>query len=321
MVQVLIIFGLLVAPANILIGPVAGTVLIARWFAKRRGTAIGIAISGIAMGSIVYPPILQWFLDNHDWRDAFRMFALVLFVCTAPAAALVINRPADKGLNQDGLEPDHQQASRAEEAPAVSVRELLTDPAFWLAAIILGTGPSAMAGMITNLAPMAIDQGISAHDAARLISIYGATAFVAKLSFAVVADRLSPRTLMFISLAGFASGMACLTQAASGYWAFALGVGLVGMFGGIMVPMQSLIVPRIFGQRIVGKAMGLLSMVMLVALLSTPPLFGRVYDVTGSYTAVFAGFVVLAIGVMLLVPQLRLHARAEKDAPPVLVTT
>src|SRR5690606_8030537 len=44
--QVLVIFGLLIAPANVLIGPLAVTVLLSRWFAQLRGRAMGIAIAG-----------------------------------------------------------------------------------------------------------------------------------------------------------------------------------------------------------------------------------------------------------------------------------
>jgi MFS family permease len=310
--QVLVIFGLFAAPANILIGPVAATVLLSRWFVKRRGAAIGITIAGIAMGSIAYPPILQWLLDHYEWRTAFRLFALILLICTAPAAAFIVNRPADRGLHPDGAALDPSLVRAEEEAPHVSAGAILTDPAFWLAVAIFAIVLSGMAGMITNLAPVAIDQGIKPKNAALLISVYGACGFIAKLSFAAIADRLNPRILMFVSLTGFATGMACLTQAAAGYWMIALGVGLIGLFGGFMVPLQSLLVPRIFGQRVVGKAMGLISMVTLVALLLTPPLFGRIYDVTGSYTAIFVSFVALAIGAMLVcVPYVRLRPRVE----------
>ena len=48
------VFGLLIAPANVLIGPVAATVLLSRWFADLRGRAIGIAIAGIAAGGLVF---------------------------------------------------------------------------------------------------------------------------------------------------------------------------------------------------------------------------------------------------------------------------
>lgn len=85
-----------------------------------------------------------------------------------------------------------------------------------------------------------------------------------------------------------------------------------------MVPMQSLLVPRIFGDRVVGRAMGLITAVMLCALLATPPLFGRIFDVTGSYTAIFVVFAVLAAAAAILgVPYLRLHIRAEAQPEPV----
>lgn len=49
----------------------------------------------------------------------------------------------------------------------------------------------------------------------------------------------------------------------------ALGISLVGL----MVPIESYLAPGGLGQRAVGRARGLLSGVILVALLSTPPLF------------------------------------------------
>jgi MFS family permease len=115
--------------------------------------------------------------------------------------------------------------------------------------------------------------------------------------------------MMFIALGGFALGMGCLTQAAGGYWVIALGVGLTGLLGGFMVPMESFIAPRVFGQRAVGRAMGMLSGVILIALLSTPPLFGFIFDVTGSYTAIFWTFCGLAAAGLLWLPAIRLHPR------------
>jgi len=74
-----------------------------------------------------------------------------------------------------------------------------------------------------------------------------------------------------------------------------------------MVPMESYLAPRVFGQRIVGRAMGLLTGVILVALLSTPPLFGLIFDLTGSYVGIFWTFFGLALAALLLVPAIRLH--------------
>lgn len=314
--QVLLIFGLLVAPANVLIGPVATTVLLSRWFAKRRGRAIGIAIAGISAGGLFFPVIIQSLLNANEWREALRLLSLVLVLWTVPAAMLVVQKPADLGLNPDG-DAKPAELTRAEMSAApISVRDLLIDPAFWMIAITVAVVTSGMKGMVTNLVPLAIDAGIEASEAALLISVFAGCGFIAKLNFAALSDRLGPRVLMFASLGGFSLGMACLTQAARGYGAIALGVGLLGLFGGLMVPIESYLAPRVFGQRAVGRAMGLLSGVILLALLATPPIFGRIFDLTGSYTGVFWTFCGLALMTMLWVPAIRLHPREYPRLQP-----
>ena len=307
--HVLIIFGLFIAPANVLLGPMAVTVLLSRWFSRRRGLVIGIAIAGVATGSIVYPVIIQALLNHFKWRTAFQVFGLLLLAVTVTAALLVVNHPHDRGLHADGDSED-----------SVTAMSVLTDPTFWLAAAVFAVVTSGMKGMITNLSPLALDNGVSATAAAGLISVYGTAGLVAKGGFALLSDRVNPRILMFASLAGFAAGMAMLTQASLGYTAISSGVALVGMFGGIMVPMQSLLMPRIFGEHVVGKAYGLMSGVTLLALMTTPALFGLIFDRTGSYSAIFVTFSALAIAVMLAVAAMRMHPRyVAKDAELVAV--
>ena len=116
--------------------------------------------------------------------------------------------------------------------------------------------------------------------------------------------------------------MAMLTQASLGYAAIISGVGLIGMFGGIMVPMQSLLMPRIFGENVVGKAYGLMSGVSLLALMTTPALFGLIFDRTGSYAAIFVTFVGLAVVASLAVAAMRMHPRyVAEDAGAVAALT
>ena len=315
--EVLIIFGVLIAPANVLIGPVAVTVLLSRWFAKRRGRALGIAIAGISAGGFFFPMIIQGLLNANEWREALRLLAVILVAWTIPAACLVVDRPTDRGLNPDG-EAQAPVMTREELAKTpFSARAVLSDPAFWMIAATIAIVTSGMKGMVTNLAPLAIDNGITARSAALLISVYAGCSFFAKLNFAALADRLGPRVLMFAALIGVAAGMACLTQAAFGYGVIALGVALIGLFGGLMVPTESYLAPRVFGQRAVGRAMGLLSSVILLALLSTPPLFGLIFDLTGSYNGIFWTFCGLALAALLWLPAIRMQPRESPPAEPV----
>ena len=108
---------------------------------------------------------------------------------------------------------------------------------------------------------------------------------------------------------------ACLGEAANGYAVMIVGAALVGT-GGMMIPLQSFVTPRIFGPEVVGRASGLLSFVSLCGLLATPPLFGFVYDRTGSYSAIFFGVAAVAALAMLLVPKIRLHPRGAAPEGP-----
>jgi nitrate/nitrite transporter NarK len=74
----------------------------------------------------------------------------------------------------------------------------------------------------------------------------------------------------------------------------------------------------VFGRDAVGRAVGLLSMALLFVLLMTPPLFGRIFDITGSYNGAFYVFAGLAVAATLIVPFVRLDshenlAKAEED--------
>ena len=306
--QVLLIFGLFVAPANVLIGPVAMTVLLARWFDETRGRAVGIAIAGVSAGGVLFPFIIQALLDAYDWRVAMQLLGLVILIWTLPAAMLIKDRPDPTGDVGEDATPSGLDKSDMP-AKQISVRQILGDPAFWMIAATVAIVTAGMKGMVTNLVPMAIDNGIDAGDAAHLISIFAGASFIAKINFAALSDRIGPRTLMAFALGGFGVGLCCLTQAQAGYWVIALGVALAGLFGGLMIPMESYLAPRIFGQSAVGRAMGLLAGVILLGLLCTPPLFGLIFDLTGTYSGIFWAFGGLSILAVLWVPTLRLHPR------------
>lgn len=310
--QVLLIFGTLLAPANVLTGPVAVTVLLTRWFSRKRGRAIGIAIAGIAAGGFVFPMIIQALLDVNEWRDALRLLAAVLLVWTVPVTLLVINHPADRGQHPDGDAVAVVRERKAGDDRVIPVREIVTDPVFWMLCVTVAVVTSGMKGMITNLAPLAMDNGVLARDAAKLISTYAACGFIAKITFAMLADKLGPRILMVAALGGFAVGMLFLGQFASSFYSIAAGVALIGLFGGMMVPLESFIAPRVFPERIVGRAMGLITGTILIALLITPPLFGFIHDVTGSYKAIFWTFAGLAVAALAVVPVIRLHQLPDK---------
>jgi MFS family permease len=286
--------------------------LLTRWFDKRRGTALGIAISGIGLGTVIFPPLIQFLFDHFAWREALRVLALILAVVTVPALLALVDRPAYRGLAPDGAEAQAQTADgMVEPLVTLSTGQILSDPTFWIVGMISTIILSGMMGSVTNLVPMAVDFGVSAQSAAWIVSLYAATAFASKLSFAALGDRVSPRYLLFAVLFFFAAGMACLARAADGYAVILIGSALVGL-GGMTVPLQSFLIPRVFGVAVVGRVSGMLNLLNLCALLATPPLFGRIFDTTGSYALIFVIFAAVAVFAMLFVPKVRLSPREQR---------
>lgn len=304
--QVLVIYGVFMAPSQLTVGMMSMTVLISRWFSATRGRALGIAVAGVSIGGFIFPVLAQMLLDNFDWRTSMRLFALILAIVTFPTAMLIVNRPADVGMHPDGAdeEPEHADAD-AFEATGLTSRQILADPTFWIIAIILSVFFSAMRGVVTNIAPMAADEAIDATQVAWLVSAFSIAGLIAKLGYAWIADRADPRRLLAMIMVIGTLAHVCLIFAEQGLPAIAVGAVLIGLSGGTLLPMQGYLVPRIFGRAVVGKVSGLLGLTMFVFNGFSPPLFGLIHDIFGNYDAVYIGYAVMTLAMVVLLPFMR----------------
>lgn len=305
MFQVLVIYTVFFSAGVVLLGPLAATALLARWFTRRRGMAMGIAASSTAIGGLLIPPLLQGLIDAYTWQIALRIFAAIIVLVTVPVIALlVVDRPADRGLFADGDHEPVQNVSSTAVVKSITLREALRAPAFWIIAIAIGAifaGPTAIS---SNLLPFVIEKGITASTGAYLLSIMAGANFAGKLLCAAVVDRIDIRLALAIVLSGLGlASVACLLG--DTYTGLAVAVFMVGIFGGAGLPLWGVILARIYGAQFIGQMMGLMTFIMMPITLLAPPLFGLAFDKTGSYNAGFIGYLVLLAGVLLLLVMLR----------------
>lgn len=64
-------------------------IYIDQWFAQRKGMAYGIVWSAAGFGGVVFPLILETLLDRLGFRTATRIWAVALFVASAPLAYFI----------------------------------------------------------------------------------------------------------------------------------------------------------------------------------------------------------------------------------------
>ncbi len=330
MTHVLAIYLVPLAVGCVLTGPLAGSALLARWFTRQRGLAMGIAASGAAIGGLIVPPLLQFLIDSYEWRPALRMYGAALFVATAPLVSfLVVNRPPQRGSSADNYTPcaghdpgvsetagknfqrpqpsvgrNISHVSTSEQESTAGVASLLRDRNFWLIALCLGMLLAGPMALISNLLPLLMTRNIDPVQGAVLLSVFSGANFLGKLTSGALADRIDYRILLAGILMLICLGIYGYLVSIN-YVALMQFSALLGFSQGAVVPLWSVILARNYGPEKMGRSMGLMGFIIMPFTLVSPPLFGWIYDHTGDYDQALIGYMVLLAFTLCVIALLR----------------
>ena len=247
-----------------------------RWFDRRRGLAVAIIASGQGLAGAVWPPVIRYLNDAAGWRDTYLYYGLFVLVSMLPLTLLLRPKPP---VAPEGERPPAVEANgRVLGLPSGVVQGML-----WLAVVGCCT---AMAVPIVHLVSHATDLGFSAQRGAELLSILFVAAFVSRIVFGMLADRIGGVPTLLIGSACQATMLLAFSviDTIAGLYVAALLFGLG--FAGIM-PCYPLIIRVLFpvaeaGRRIAGQYLFAAFGMALGGWLG-----GAVYDLTGSYANAF----------------------------------
>lgn len=301
--QVPVVYAVFMAFASLLMGPLAASTLLARWFSARLGLAMGVAAIGTSVGGFLFPPFVEWLIDTFEWRTAFRLLALTTLVLTLPAMLLVVNRPGDRQLRAHGAaeETDSARAAR----PRFSTRDMLKNRNFWLVALVISILFGVYTALLSNLVPFAVDLGISKERGALLISVIAVFGMVGKLVFGAIADNVDLRAGLATASALVAIGLGLYLQ---GSYPMLFGGSIaIGLAAGGMLPVWGALLAKLFGADNYGRVMGLMNPFIMPMTMIAPPLAGRIQDVTGSYQIAFIVFIAALLVAICMLPAIRMR--------------
>ncbi|MHC9418219.1 MFS transporter [Sphingomonas citri] len=279
--------------------------LIAAAFERRRGLALALGTSGLALATIVAAPALGWVIGRYGWRYGFIALAAGSSVLALPLILLAIRR-APRAIVAPRAPPS--------EASGVSARDARRDRRFWILVTSALLINAATTGLVTQLVPIGIEFGQSAAQAALLLTAFAASAIAGRLLVGLLVDRLRPQPVA----AGFALVSAVafvlLALAPQGQATLLLLVFLAGLMNGAENDLLPFFAARLFGLRayaeIYGTAMPLALSGTAVGIIG----FGRLHDAAGTYTpalACGAGALLLACCCFLLLPDRALPGTGE----------
>jgi MFS family permease len=297
--EFILIFGVVMSVSSTLLGPLGANTLVARWFSRQRGRALGVTAIGTSIGGLLVPLMLQTLIDANGWRLAcLWMGGIVLLILLAPILLVVKNHPADLGLLPDGVaEEAHAQGATTVPTDA-EMPNLLRDGSFWRISLAVGVLMAAFTAVLANLVPFAVGHGVAPKQAALLISAISVAGVSGKLLFSVFADRINLKTAILSALLMVGVPLLVLTQLQM-FWVMVLAAISVGLASGAFLPAWGAILARIYGPLVFGRVMGRMQPVTIVMVVLAMPMTGFLFDVTGSYSAAFlvlAAAVAVAVG-------------------------
>jgi len=242
------------------------------WFQKRRGLALALVLTGSGTGSIIIPLVTQAVIHNYGWRSAYVTLGCIALLGLPLTALLVRNRPAD-------LSPSQSDDTFS---TGSSVGTALRGSIFWILAVIIMLEAFGSNGLLSHLAALLTERGVSGESAALALSVMGATGIVGRLTTGLLLDRYFAPYVSMLMLAVASVGIFILTTAATATTAL-VGTALLGYGLGSEADVVPYLIARYFGRKHFAALYGLTWTAYAVGGATGPVVVGRFYDHYGSY--------------------------------------
>ncbi len=293
-------------------GQLATSKLVSNWFVLKRGTALGIAATGISVSGVLMPATTAWLIGEFGWRNGFVAYGVITLVIVVPLILrLVVSRPEDLGLLPDGAA---EAATLPPPRPALRTAEYIRNSNFWYLLITIGLLFCIQSATLIHMVPQLTDRGIDLISASVIASSTALFGVMGKLIYGALVDRWDVRWALWLAIAFQVAGQLFMLFG-NGYSGFLIGASLFGFGMGGIVPMQGAVVGAAFGRENFGRVLGAMRPPMAIIHLLGVPFAGWVYDSTGSYEPAFLTFLGLYAVTTLVVLGIRVETRSARRRP------
>jgi MFS family permease len=277
-------------------GPIANQVLIARWFDRRRGQAMGYAYLGLGLGGVVAPMLVNYLARSFGWRHALELIGVAILLVLVPTGLWITkSKPADLGIEAGSGElPLHERGTRLESTNSLGVVQAVRTAPFWL--ILLGSALAigAIGAVIQHFILFLKDSGYSATAASRYSTILLTASLGGRVIVGHIADHFRKSYIMaiFFFLIGTSVFLLAYPQSGAALWAFAL---IFGFSMGADYMLVPLVASENFGTASLGKILALIIMGYSVGQWAGPWLVGKLFDMRHSYDLAWKLIAILAV--------------------------
>ncbi len=248
-------------------GYVPMVAVVGGWFQKRRALAIGIAVSGIGMSSLIGAPLAARLIKAYGWREAYRNLAIATAVLLA-IVAVFIRKPPSFGT-----------------AGPITLGQAVRTRTFAIMYVALLLVSVALFNLFVNVVPYAEESGIAKVRAATLLSILGGASVLGRNALAWVAQRRGAVATFSASVTVMGATQLLWLVAGGRYWVLAVFVAIFGVAYGGLIALGPIALAELFGPEQLGGLAGVNYTAAGLGALSGPTVCSWLVDRTGGYTA------------------------------------
>jgi MFS family permease len=264
---------------------------IARWFSLRRGAMTGLVKVGTGAGQFTIPLIASFLIGVVGWRQTYLIIGLAAF-CILLGVAQVLKRDPDDFKYRAGRNMSSNQEINKYEGRSISFEKTRKTYQFWNLCAVNFLVVFCLISIIIHLVPHARDSGLSASQAAGVLSTVGGVSMIGRFVSGLAIDRYGSKRIMGASLLLLIISLLWL-QFADSLWMLFFFACIYGLAHGGLFTAISPIVAEIFGIKAHGTILGIVVCFGTTGGAIGPILTGQLFDMTGSYAIAFYAFVIM----------------------------
>lgn len=285
------------------------TSTVARWFARRKGMMTGITVSGLGMGTLIMPPIVNWLNSLYGWRTSYIVIGIASLVLITLAAQFLKRNPGEIGKLPYGENELSGEANL--NTSGFSLRGAIRTRQFWLfgmAFLFFSLGAGAV---IIHIVAYAIGLGISAANAVVVLAVIGGLSTAGRIIMGTASDRIGNKLTLAICFGLEAIALTWLLLNGTELWMLYLFAIIFGFAYGGMAALIAPSVEEFFGLNSLGVILGFILFGIAIGEGSSPVIAGYLYDITGNYNTAFLLCAIFSVIGLILVLLLKPTRRGD----------
>jgi len=268
--------------------------LIQRWFYKKRGSASGLATTGVGIGTLTFPVVAAAVANGYDWRVLYFCFAAICIVIGLVAVSFLVADPRLRGLTPDGLVDDAAEPAHGQAVAGLAFGEVLRDRQFYLI-YFSSFGAAVLSFMaFVHLPQQLVESGRDPLQAATIVSVIGLFSLAARLGGGAWADRVGRVAMIRVAL--LIMLLTSVLWAANPWGAdvFYVVAALFGITYGLSIALLPTVIADSFGNKAISRIIGVIYTSFALAAFVGPTVGGVLHDSYGNYSLALDGCIALS---------------------------